>query len=594
MSADATRPGNWITGLIAVSGRLVHPAVHGNERERQHRLLVALLAGPFILTAAIVQVTMPAYGPSVSMALLCATYGLSWLAALTTSTRGSSRTMEIAVLAGAAGVSGLLVALGGGFSAPLAVLVAALAAEIYWISRSRKAAMIGGAMAFGSAVLFGQAIAAEGALTSAWVWATPLLYAATLVGRLLKYEPRDQDGAVDLASVLPEACFDALVARITRVGEVENASSHALATLGVEPELLLGTGLFERIHVADRVAFLCTVADVHDSGRPARCELRIRMPMTVDGSSGGYRHFDLEILRARKGDDTVVAIVRDGREIAELRDELARAVEQAGATEVAKSRFLAAVSHELRTPLNAIIGFSDMLLHPEISGELAAKQAEHVRLIGEAGNHLLSVVNAILDVSKIESGSYQIYVEPFDLKPAVEMCRAMLEPQAKAKNIALSVRLPQGLSPIAGDQRAVQQILLNLLSNAIKFTPDGGSVSVSAASHGDTVRIFVNDTGIGLSSDELAQVGRPFVQVHNDYTRQFQGTGLGLSLVKGLVELHKGTMTIESATGLGTTVTIGLPSAVPSELGGDDDDHEVEATRGEKGERYGIALRKTA
>src|SRR5690606_27168307 len=116
-------------------------------------------------------------------------------------------------------------------------------------------------------------------------------------------------------------------------------------------------------------------------------------------------------------------------------------------------------------------------------------------LIGEAGNHLLSVVNAILDVSKIESGSYQIYVEPFDLQPAVEMCRAMLGPQAKAKNIALSVRLPQGLGAVAGDQRAVQQILLNLLSNAIKFTPEGGSVGVSAASQGDMIRIFVNDTG---------------------------------------------------------------------------------------------------
>jgi cell cycle sensor histidine kinase DivJ len=572
----------------------VHPAVHGREREKHHGLLAALLAGPFVLAAAIVQVMMPTYGSSASLAMLCATFGLSWLAALAISTRGASRTAEIAILGGAAALTGLLVALGGGFSTPLAVLLAALPAEVYWISRSRKAAIAGGALAFGSAVMFGQAIAPDGGVMSTWLWATPLLYAATLVARLLKHEPRDQNDAVDLASVLPEGCFDALVARITRVGEVETASNHAMNTLGVEPELLLGTGLFERVHVADRVAFLCTVADVHDTGRPGRCVLRIRMPMTVDGASGGYRPFDLEILRARPGDDTVVAIVRDGREIAELREELARAVEQAGATEVAKSRFLAAVSHELRTPLNAIIGFSDMLLHPEISGELAAKQAEHVQLISEAGNHLLSVVNAILDVSKIESGSYQIYVEPFDLRPAVEMCRAMLEPQARAKNIALSVRLPQGLGAIAGDQRAVQQILLNLLSNAIKFTPEGGSVSVSAASQGNTIRIFVNDTGIGLSSDELAQVGRPFVQVHNDYTRQFQGTGLGLSLVKGLVELHKGTMTIESATGLGTTVTIGLPAAASGAQPDDEDEIADQATRGEKGEKYGIALRKTA
>ena len=579
--------------MIAGSERLVHPAVHGKERERQHRLLAALLAGPFVLAAAIVQVMMPAYGPAASLALLCATFGLSWLAALTSSTRGASRAIEAGALAGGACLVGMLTALGGGFSAPLAFLLAALPAEIYWISRSRKAAVAGAAVGVVAAAAFGQAVAADPAAgVSAWLWATPLLYMATLALRWTGHEMMAPGAGADRSEGLPEACFDAFVTRITRTGEVERASGHAVTMLGVEPELLLGSGLFERIHVADRVAFLCTVADVHDEGRAGRCALRIRMPMTSDGASGGYRPFDVEIVRARAGDDTVVAIVRDGRQMAALREELAQAVEQAGATEVAKGRFLAAVSHELRTPLNAIIGFSDMLLHPEISGELTAKQAEHVRLIGEAGNHLLSVVNAILDVSKIESGSYQINIEPFDLGPAVEMCRAMLEPQAETKGVDLSVRLPQGLGEVAGDQRAVQQILLNLLSNAIKFTPEGGSVSVNAARAGDSIRIFVNDTGIGLSTEELAKVGRPFVQVRNDYTRQFQGTGLGLSLVKGLVELHKGTMTIESAPGLGTTVTIGLPAAKCGVAG--KDGIADQAIRGETGERYGIALRKTA
>src|SRR5690606_18048453 len=126
---------------------------------------------------------------------------------------------------------------------------------------------------------------------------------------------------------------------------------------------------------------------------------------------------------------------------------------------------LATVSHELRTPLNAIIGFSDMLLHPEISGTLAARQAEHVSLIREAGGHLLSVVNAILDVSKIEAGAYHISIEPFELRPAVELCRAMLQPQADAKGVALTTQVPQGAFEVMGDERAVQQILLNLLSN---------------------------------------------------------------------------------------------------------------------------------
>src|SRR5690606_21756480 len=123
----------------------------------------------------------------------------------------------------------------------------------------------------------------------------------------------------------------------------------------------------------------------------------------------------------------------------------------------------------------AIIGFSDMLLHREISGDMTAKQTEHVTLIREAGNHLLSVVNAILDVSKIESGSYQITVDPFDLKPTAQLCCAMLDPQAQDKGVNLSVRIPEQLGDVLGDQRAVQQILINLVSNAIKFTPEGGN-----------------------------------------------------------------------------------------------------------------------
>jgi len=193
-------------------------------------------------------------------------------------------------------------------------------------------------------------------------------------------------------------------------------------------------------------------------------------------------------------------------------------------------------------------------------------------------------------VSKIEAGTYPITVEPFDLKNAVELCRAMLEPQARERGVALTANLPHGLGQVLGDRRAVQQILLNLLSNAVKFTPKGGQVSVNAACKAGMVRIFVNDTGIGIDGDDLARLGTPFTQVQNDYTRQFQGTGLGLSLVKGLVKLHGGTMSIESAPGLGTTVTVGLPAAEPQK-------HETaqEHEADEAGEeRYGTALRKIA
>jgi len=151
------------------------------------------------------------------------------------------------------------------------------------------------------------------------------------------------------------------------------------------------------------------------------------------------------------------------------------------------------------------------------------------------------------------------------------------------------MKLPHDPGQVMGDRRAVQQILINLLSNAIKFTPAGGQVTVDAARKGDIMRILVNDTGIGIDGEDLARLGQPFVQVQNDYTRQFQGTGLGLSLVKGLVKLHGGSMSIESAPGLGTTVTVGLPAVAMGEGVGSTPDAEEEA-----GERYGVALRKIA
>lgn len=311
------------------------------------------------------------------------------------------------------------------------------------------------------------------------------------------------------------------------------------------------------------------------------------MPANASGEAGFYHPFEAELVAAGPG--AVAAIIRDGRDKAELLEKLAQAAEEVDSGEIAKGRFLATVSHELRTPLNAIIGFSDMLLHREISGDLGPKQAEQVGLIRDAGNHLLSVVNAILDVSKIEAGSYRIAIEPFEMKPAVELCCAMLEPQAAERGVTLATTLPHGLGQLLGDRRAVQQILINLLSNAIKFTPGGGKVTVGATCRDGMIRIAVNDTGIGIGDEDLARLGRPFVQVQNDYTRQFQGTGLGLSLVKGLVKLHGGWMSIESAPGLGTSVTVGLPAATETETGADAPDENRET-----GERNGVALRKIA
>ena len=592
LSVSATRAFDWYQGLAAGCDRLLHPSATGEERGRQRRLLGVLLAAPFIATPAIVGASVDVAGTSGALAVLCGVFAASWLLAATIAVTGRARLAGgLALIAGPA-IAGALVGFGGGIATPLAALLFVMPLEAWWVSRSTRAAAMAGIAAIVSAVAFSLTVDPSAAQVSNWM--SPLLYAAVWAMRRGVGEADAQVSGNEPLLALPASALDAMVVRLTVSGEVESISEQARQMLRVEPELVLGSGLFERVHVADRVEFLHALSATGRDGAPRRCPLRVRLPLGADGAVPGYYPFEAELLKTGADTPHLVAIVRPATEQAALREELRKAQELAGATEVAKGRFLATVSHELRTPLNAIIGFSDMLLHAEISGEMSPKQTENVRLIREAGNHLLSVVNAILDVSKIESGSYHISMEPFDLEPAVDLCKAMLEPQAAAKGVTLSGKLPRDLGEVMGDQRAVQQILLNLLSNAIKFTPEGGNVSVTALRRDDTVRLFVNDTGIGMAADDLKKIGRPFMQIQNDYTRNFQGTGLGLSLVKGLVKLHGGSMSIESAPGLGTTVSIGLQAAQIHTNTDADGSGARPDNDGDAGESHGIALRKIA
>jgi cell cycle sensor histidine kinase DivJ len=187
------------------------------------------------------------------------------------------------------------------------------------------------------------------------------------------------------------------------------------------------------------------------------------------------------------------------------------------------------------------------------------RQKEYATMIRDSGSHLLGVVNSILDVSKIESGAYPIQPEPFAFAEAASVCHAMLGVQAAAKSVELVNKVTPAIGEVCADRRAVQQVLINLLSNAVKFTPAGGSVTLDASRRGRMLVVRVADTGIGIAEEDLARLGHPFVQVQNDYTRQFDGAGLGLSIAKGLVALHGGTMTIQSTPGAGTVVSITLP-----------------------------------
>ena len=232
----------------------------------------------------------------------------------------------------------------------------------------------------------------------------------------------------------------------------------------------------------------------------------------------------------------------------------------AEASNKVKSEFVANMSHELRTPLNAIIGFSEVM-KGEMFGPLTARYAEYSQLIHRSGQHLLSLITDILDLSKIESGKWEIKPERLDLTQAIDYCLRMLGDRAARQGIILRAELPDDSVSLVADDRATRQILLNLLSNAIKFSRAGGEVVVGASLAGGEWRIAVRDNGIGIPASELPRIGQAFEQATNNPLLASEGTGLGLALVKSLMTLHQGSFTIESIEGQGTTVTVGFPVA---------------------------------
>ena len=226
----------------------------------------------------------------------------------------------------------------------------------------------------------------------------------------------------------------------------------------------------------------------------------------------------------------------------------------------AKSEFLANVSHELRTPLNAIIGFSEML-NNSYFGDLNDKQKERVHDINLCGMHLLQLINDILDFSKGEAGKMELQEEVFDLPLVSEECVRIMQERADTKNITLATRLEHSLPRVYADKRKIRQLILNLLSNAVKFTPSGGKVTISAVRMpDDSLRMAITDTGVGMAEGDIPKAMAVFGQVHRDNSHE--GTGLGLPLCKMLVELHGGSLHIESALGKGTTVYVTLPPHV--------------------------------
>jgi len=222
-----------------------------------------------------------------------------------------------------------------------------------------------------------------------------------------------------------------------------------------------------------------------------------------------------------------------------------------------KSEFLANMSHELRTPLNAIIGFSEVLSE-RMFGELNEKQEEYSKDIHASGQHLLSLINDILDLSKIEAGRMELELSDFHLPTALDSALTLVRERAGRRGIALNLAVNEGLGQMRADERKVRQVVLNLLSNAIKFTPEGGRIEVSAVPKDGLVEVSVRDTGVGIAPEDQEAVFEEFRQV-GTAAKKVEGTGLGLTLCRKFVELHSGKIWVKSQIGHGATFTFTLP-----------------------------------
>ncbi|HEY8731541.1 MAG TPA: ATP-binding protein, partial [Candidatus Limnocylindria bacterium] len=223
-----------------------------------------------------------------------------------------------------------------------------------------------------------------------------------------------------------------------------------------------------------------------------------------------------------------------------------------------KSEFLANMSHELRTPLNAIIGFSEVL-QQRMFGELNDQQADYLEDIKTSGQHLLTLINDILDLSKIEAGRMELEAAPFSLVAALNNAVTLVRERAQSHGIKLELVVAPELDTMVADERKLKQVLVNLLANAVKFTPDGGTITLRAVRENGEVRLAVHDTGIGIAPEDQRRIFEEFQQASHQGERSREGTGLGLTLSKRMVELHGGTISVDSAPGKGSTFTVALP-----------------------------------
>lgn len=563
--------------LDRLFGSYVHPSARGDEvLSARHLSLIA----SHVLGGALSAVVFAAYfawigagGVAAGIATLCFISQLGIAAYL-------SRTgdLELAHLFTAGNLTAIIViaAVLSGGSASFAVVWLALVPLEAALSTDRRMMLIATVLAV--AALIGLHAATIAGLVPSQLplpvteaqfalltHLGAIAYAGTLAASIQKIHrssQREIETSRELYRLIAENAND-LITRHEATGGVTFASLASRSLLGVAPERLMGKGLSDLLSPEDRMRHAHSLTRCLAKGMPVSEEFRIEVER-ADGL--GPKHIWVE-MRCQPvgpapgvmGAGSVIAVTRDislrkteAETIALARDEAERASR-------AKTSFLATMSHELRTPLSAIIGFSELLHRDLLIKARDPKQADYCRIIHQSGEHLLSLVKDLLDVSKIESGKLSVVPEALDITEVAPGAMETLRPAAQTKGVTLVCDIAGTLPDVLADRRAVRQILINLVSNACKFTGAGGEVRLTAKPVGSALEIAVKDTGIGIAPEHIGKLGQPFYQIDTRYARENEGAGLGLSIVRGLLELQGGTLSIESEVGKGSRFIVTLP-----------------------------------
>ena len=557
---------------------LVHPSVqHDALMVARHRAFIA----PRLLGSLMALIAFPAYlamrgVPSAMEILVFAWIVVPIFTAYFLSRTGRYESAHVLSSLALTGLATFVAVKTGGIASFAAIWLVIVPLEAA-LSASRRVVAVASTLALGAAagLMFvsvadvlpavpaqdQSALAALG-IASATLYATGLALGAESLARTsfwLFYAEEDR------YRLLARNMTD-VITRHGPNGAVLFASPAAERLFGTSVNDLLGHGLFDRVHVADRPAYLTAFSEALARTEEQSVEFRVRRDRT--GADAPRTEFVWIEMRCRPLDATpmgpkevreMVAVMRDVTERKAQEQGLEAARSEAERANAAKGRFLATMSHELRTPLNVIIGFSDMLINEQQMQLDPAKRGDYAKLINDSGHHLLSVVNGILDMSKIDTGEFVISPEPFAPAPVIRNCCALFALKAADAGLEIKLELADNLPEINADQRALKQILINLLSNGIKFTDRGGRLIVSAKVEAGDILVAVEDNGVGIGAEDLTRLGDQFFQARGSYDRRHDGTGLGLSIVKGLVALHAGQVLVRSTPGKGTCFTVRLP-----------------------------------